>query len=758
MKKLKKSIINMSIKKRLLISFSLFIFFMIVLSGISLYTMGSADKRYSLLLANPIMQISKINRINNAMIEMRKCLGGYAIYNGDEKLILNTKNEMELHHQTILTNIEELKELISDDIFLTETEEQSKLEIIHSIEENIDYFMTHQAVVAPEAMMSGDFEALKSEIIAGAERMSSLTTSLKSEIESSYDRISHESEELTKAGNRTMMILIMLTLLMSLISIILSIIISNTITKPILNVVEIAEDLVKGKFNNITVSSTKDETGILNDSIRKVMITFQNLLCTIRLIAERHNDDGEIEDRINTDNYTGAYKDVAISINDVLDGHIGATLKAIECINQIGQGNFDAEMETLPGKKVLLNNAIENIRNNIKNVEGELNSVLREALEGNLSVVANEKGFSGGWLEIIEGVNKLLYSITTPVKECLSVMEEMSKGNLNSYVKGNYKGELNLLASTLNTTIETISGYIKDISYILGELSDANLNISVEQEYIGDFAAIKKAMQSIINRLNDIIGNINSSTYKVATGAKSISESSLMLANGATRQAATVVQLSSSINSIKERTVNNTDDAKSANQLSEASKENALSGNDEMKKMLLSMESIKESSDNISKIIKVIEDIAFQTNLLALNAAVEAARAGENGKGFAVVAEEVRNLAARSQEAAEETTALIEDSIEKVNSGKEIAEHTAKSLETIVADANHISEIINNIWQASIEQTSAITEFDQGLNEISAVVQTNSSTSQESAAAAEELSSQSETLSSMVAVFNLMEA
>jgi methyl-accepting chemotaxis protein len=209
---------------------------------------------------------------------------------------------------------------------------------------------------------------------------------------------------------------------------------------------------------------------------------------------------------------------------------------------------------------------------------------------------------------------------------------------------------------------------------------------------------------------------------------------------------------------ISAQTRQNAQNAGQANGLALSAKSDAEAGNGQMKDMLKAMDEINEESANIYKIIKVIDDIAFQTNILALNAAVEAARAGQHGKGFAVVAEEVRNLAARSANAAKETTALIEGTIKKVEGGTKIANETAGALDKIVNGVTKAAELVGEIAAASTEQAAGITQVNQGIEQVSQVVQTNSATSEESAAASEELSSQAEVLKEMVGKFKLKKA
>ena len=269
---------------------------------------------------------------------------------------------------------------------------------------------------------------------------------------------------------------------------------------------------------------------------------------------------------------------------------------------------------------------------------------------------------------------------------------------------------------------------------------------------LGDAAASFEIMRQ---RIREVLVEINHGADQVAAGAQNVSDASVALSQGASEQAASVEQLSASISEIASQTASNAQNAEKANELTVGTRNRAEMGNQEMQEMLAAMEEINASSVNISKIIKVIDEIAFQTNILALNAAVEAARAGQHGKGFAVVAEEVRNLAARSAKAAKETTDMIEGSMEKVEAGRGIAHKTAQALSEIVGDVASVADIVASIAKASNEQKLALEQINQGVQQVSQVVQSNSSTSEEAATASQHLSAQADSMKANVGKFRL---
>lgn len=343
----------------------------------------------------------------------------------------------------------------------------------------------------------------------------------------------------------------------------------------------------------------------------------------------------------------------------------------------------------------------------------------------------------------------LIRTIHISIDQLTEGAKQIALGNTNIELVKYNNDEFSKLIDEYNKMIENI----KYQAGVAREVSDGNLTIAVVPKSPDDLMG--NSLKKLVEDNKQTLGNIKDAAYQVSTSASQVASASQSLAQGSTEQASAIEQITASIDEIATKTRLNATEADQAAELVEQAIADVKLGNRQMEDMMEAMDEINRASESISKIIKVIDDIAFQTNILALNAAVEAARAGDAGKGFAVVAEEVRSLAAKSAAAASETAELIEDSIRKVNAGSRIAGDTAKALEEITSAVEQSEVIIHQIAEASNYQATAVGQIEQAIGQVSQVVQTNSATSQQCAAASEELSNQANRMKEELSVYTL---
>lgn len=359
-----------------------------------------------------------------------------------------------------------------------------------------------------------------------------------------------------------------------------------------------------------------------------------------------------------------------------------------------------------------------------------------------------------GWIVAVKFGN----TIAEPIGACAQRMRALVQGDLHSPIPVvNTSDETKVLAKESQVLVDGLNTMLGDVGYLLGEMAKGRFNIKsrAADVYVGDFANLLESIREINRKLDDTLTQINETADQVAVGSTQVADASQELSQGAAEQASSVETMANSIAEISEQVQDNAESAAEANQKTTSVSHEMMVSNEKMQQMIVAMDEISQSSNEIGKIIKTIEDIAFQTNILALNAAVEAARAGAAGKGFAVVADEVRNLATKSQEASQNTTTLIESSVQAVMNGTKIVDETAASLALAVEGAKEVAVSVDKISTASEKQAASIAKVTKGIEEISRVVQTNSATSEESAAASEELSGQASMLKQLIGRFEL---
>lgn len=354
----------------------------------------------------------------------------------------------------------------------------------------------------------------------------------------------------------------------------------------------------------------------------------------------------------------------------------------------------------------------------------------------------------------------IVASVVVPLKKFTAITQELANGNFDAEINVNKKDEIGQLAGSLQALVsrlKTYIAYIQETSALLKQMGNGNLVLQFEHSYDGEFRVLKEALLDTSKLLNNTISEFNTAANQVASGSDQVANGAQALSQGATEQASSIEKLSATITEITQQIKQNAENARLANESAELAGKEIFKSNEQMKNMVKAMDDIASKSSEISKIIKVIEDIAFQTNILALNAAVEAARAGAVGKGFAVVADEVRNLASKSAEAAKNTPTLIEETLVAVKNGSGIVECTAETLDESAKITQEAVMLIDKIAMASDKQAQEAMEVSLAVDQIASVVQMNSATAEESAAASEELSGQAQMLKELISGFKLQE-
>jgi len=610
------------------------------------------------------------------------------------------------------------------------------------------------------------------------------------------------------------------------------------------------EALTRGELEQpiISVEQCQGTAQILQKNAVLLRDNLKNFTNDMQHMSNEH-DNGDIDVVMDASKFQGGFAEMANGVNNMVLGHIAVKKKAMACIKAFGEGDFNAELEKFPGKKVFINDTIEQMRTNLKALVTDAGLLSQAAIEGRLATRADATKHQGDFRKIVEGVNETLDAVIGPLNVAADYVDNIAKGAIPAKITDTYNGDFNILKNNLNTCIDAVNSLVADANILAAAAVDGKLatradatkhqgdfrkivegvnntldavigplnvaadyvdNISkgaipakITDTYNGDFNVLKNNLNTCIDAVNGIIDDaaslsqaivdgqlniradasrhqgdyakiivafenafvgLNNTFYQivdtveqVGQSAEQLNAASQNMAANSEEQSSSVEEVTSSLEETDSQVKANTDNANAANQLVMDTSQAANQGQVKMTGMIGAMDAINQSSQDIAKIIKVIDEIAFQTNLLALNAAVEAARAGQHGRGFAVVAQEVRNLAGRSAKAARETADLIEDSSKRVREGVGIANETREALDQIVGNVTKVKDLVAEIAAASTEQSSGVSQINVAMNQVAKAAQEGSQQAEELASSSGELTNVANQMRMEISRFKLRE-
>ncbi len=450
----------------------------------------------------------------------------------------------------------------------------------------------------------------------------------------------------------------------------------------------------RGNFS-APMEALPGKKAFINETIEQVRSNLTGLIAEMNHMSAEH-DRGDIDVVIDTNRFTGDFRSMAQGINDMVAGHITVKKKAMACVAEFGRGNFNAPLETFPGKKAFINETIEQVRAHLQALIADTSMLVEAATQGRLEVRAEAQRHHGDFRRIVDGINDTLDAIVQPVEAVGATLKALSVGDLTRTVESDCKGQLKALCDAANFTVA---------------------------------------------KLVEVVSEVNSGAEALAGASEEVSATAQTLSQASSEQAAGVEETSASLEQMTASISQNSDNAKVTDGIATKAATEATEGGDAVKATVVAMKQIAQK-------IGIIDDIAYQTNLLALNAAIEAARAGEHGKGFAVVAAEVRKLAERSQVAAQEISNVAGSSVE-------LAERAGRLLDEMVPNIRRTSDLVQEITAASEEQSSGVGQINAAVNQLSQTTQQNASGSEQLAATAEEMSGQAEQLRQTMSFFKL---
>lgn len=496
------------------------------------------------------------------------------------------------------------------------------------------------------------------------------------------------------------------------------------------------------------------ELAKINQDVGALRTNIQQLLSDMTAMSKAHAV-GQISVMLEPTKFAGDYRLVAEGINRMVADYINDTQTVVQCVMQLGNGNFNATIKQFPGEKAIINKTINKISNNLKGLIDSINFVSSEHLKGQIDTTLQVDAFKGDFSQLAQSVNHMMHGLLDMNQKAMRVVEAFGQGDLTMSLElfPGQKGQINTIIEQVRSNINALN---EDAQMLARAAREGQVSIRADaSRHSGEFRKIVEGVNETLEMIVRPIAKVKVAVETINTAAREIAEGNVDLSQRTERQATTLEKTTASMQQLAITVKQNADNAGQANQLAHTASEIASKGGQAVQEVVNTMMTINDSSRRIEDIISVIDSIAFQTNILALNAAVEAARAGDNGKGFAVVAGEVRNLAQRSAGAAKEIKELINDSVKKTAEGTKQVNSAGNTMQQIVTSVKHVTDIIAEIALSSQEQNNGIEKINAAIVQMDGMTQQNSALVEEAAAAAESLMEQADELMEAVNVFKL---
>jgi methyl-accepting chemotaxis protein len=547
----------------------------------------------------------------------------------------------------------------------------------------------------------------------------------------------------------------------------------------------VLKSISKGNLDLKFENNVSGDFSELKNSIVSISETITKISSDIKHMTREHQL-GDIDVIIDGNRYEGEYKTIVFGINELVVAHIMTKKRALQIFDEFGKGNFEANLEQLPGKKAFINDTIERMRKNLKGLIGEMNRMSDEHEAGDIDVVIDIAKFDGEFKSMALGINKMVGSHISVKKKALAIVDEFGRGNFdatleklpgkkafindilnrvrasllrliedaNSLSDSAIDGRLSYRADAskhhggyrkviegFNNTLDSIIQPIQEASVALVAISEGNLHQNVTGSFKGDHSKIVNAVNKTLDSLRNIVNEITKTADELTASSDQIDRITESLSESSSEQAASAEESSAAVEELLAGVEQNSANANSTNVIASRSAKKAMEGGIAVKKTIDAMRMITEK-------VEVIEEIASQTNMLSVNASIESARAGVHGLGFSVVASEVRKLSEKSKTEAK----VIRD---LTNTSLEVADNAGVLLGEMVPDIQRTSELVSDITNASVEQNTSLRSFNNVIQQLSEIAQLNAQSSEELAASARSMKSQSTKLKKFISFFKI---